>query len=160
MNKDKNKLSFFERYLTKEIGIEFKSSLYFFAMLFFYCIYKLTHGSFTADILHMAEMILLCYLIAYMQVYIFGNFDESENLRIGEIAGAVVCTSIYAILSHVLGWFDKSLAWTIGYAFYVIFVYICMFLIYKIKRRIDDRVLNEELEIFQSREEKVSDTDE
>lgn len=32
--KDKKKLSLWELYLTKEIGIEFKSCLYFFAFLF------------------------------------------------------------------------------------------------------------------------------
>ena len=35
---NKKKLSWFERYLFDEIGIEFKACLYFFAIMFFYFI--------------------------------------------------------------------------------------------------------------------------
>ena len=74
--KNNSKLSLWERYLTKEIGIEFKSCLYFFAILFFYCVYRMLQNSFDAEIIHMAEMIFTCYIIEYIQVYLFGNFDE------------------------------------------------------------------------------------
>ena len=69
----KNKLTLWERYLTQEIGIEFKACLYFFAILFFYCMYRLVQGIFDASMLHMAEMILAAYIIGYLQVYVFRN---------------------------------------------------------------------------------------
>ena len=75
----KKKISLWEAYLTREIGIEFKACLYFFAILFFYCVYRLINGSREAGILEMAEMIVTCYIIGYIQVYVFGNFDEAEN---------------------------------------------------------------------------------
>ena len=61
--KDKKRVSLWERYLTKEIGIEFKACLYFFAMLFFYCMYRVCIGQYYASILHMAEMIFLTYAV-------------------------------------------------------------------------------------------------
>ena len=64
------KISLWERYLTKEIGIEFKACLYFFAILFFYCVYRLCIGNIMAEILHMAEMIFLTYVIGYIQVFL------------------------------------------------------------------------------------------
>ncbi|MBQ9863498.1 MAG: DUF3021 domain-containing protein, partial [Lachnospiraceae bacterium] len=79
MKQDK-KLSLWERYLTNEIGIEFKSCLYFFAILFFYCMYKVINGSMEANIIHMAEMIFSCYIICYLQILVFWTFDEADRL--------------------------------------------------------------------------------
>ena len=61
-----SKPSLWERYLTKEIGIEFKACLYFYALLFFYCVYRVCVGSTVAEILHMAEMIFLTYIVGYV----------------------------------------------------------------------------------------------
>ena len=58
---NKKKVSWFEKYLFDEIGIEFKSCLYFFAIMFFYCSYRLICHKTDALILHMAEMIFLTY---------------------------------------------------------------------------------------------------
>ncbi len=154
MNK---KVSLWEKYLTREIGIEFKACLYFFAILFFYCVYKLVNHIYTADILHMAEMILLCYVIGYVQVFLFNNFDEAEKLGVKETIGIVVCTFVYTVLSFVLGWFEKKPGWTAGFAVYVIILYLCVFLIYYTKRKIDDKELNKELELFKARPDKDRD---
>ena len=156
----KKKPTLFERYLTKEIGIEFKACLYFFAILFFYCVYKLVNGVYVAGILHMAEMIFACYIIGYIQVYVFWNFDEADEPGGKEILGMVLCTAVYTLLSYFLNWFDKSLWLSLGFAAYMLVVYICVFLIYRSKRRIDDRILNEELKAFQSEHQKVQDKDE
>ena len=75
------KPTLWERYLTKEIGIEFKACLYFFALLFFYCTYRLCVGLMVADILHMAEMIFLAYIVGYIQGFLLWNFDEADALR-------------------------------------------------------------------------------
>ncbi len=153
-NKSKPIVSLWELYMTKEIGIEFKSCLYFFAILFFYCVYRICGGIFVADILHMAEMILTCYVIGYLQVYVFWNFDEAENLRLKEWVGIIVCTLLYIVVSYVFKWFDRNALVTFLYALYILLMYFCVFLIYKTKRRIDDKRLNEDLKLFQAEHRK------
>ncbi len=153
--------SLWERYLTKEIGIEFKACLYFFAVLFFYCVYRIVCGIYDASILHMAEMIFACYIIGYLQVYVFNNFDESGRLGGKEWRGIICCTAIYTLLSYFLNWFDKTIWLSAVFAAYLLLVYICVFLIYRSKRLIDDKILNEELQLFQTEHrKKVQDTDE
>lgn len=147
----KNKLSLWERYLTKEIGIEFKACLYFFAILFFYCIYRLCVGLVVADILHMAEIILTAYIIGYLQVFVLWNFDEADSLGGKEILGISVCTIIYTGLAYLLSWFDRNLYVTLGFAAYVVFFYVCAYLVYKCKRKIDDKMLNEDLDLFKTK---------
>ena len=149
-----NRVSIWERYLTKEIGIEFKACLYFFAILFFYCMYRVIGGSMEADIIHMAEMILACYVICYLQVYVFWNFDEAEKLSVRECAGMLICTAAYGILSYVCKWFDRNIVPSLILAAYILITYLCTFLIYRTKRRIDDKKLNEELRLFQTRHKK------
>nr|WP_297708877.1 DUF3021 family protein [uncultured Butyrivibrio sp.] len=148
--KDNNKVTIWELYLTKEIGIEFKSCLYFFAILFFYCVYRIIGGSFVADIIHMTEMILTCYVIGYLQVYVFWDFDEADEFKVKECVGMLICTLLYIIVSFLFSWFNKNLLATALFAAYIILVYVCVFFIYKSKRRIDDKRLNEDLRLFQS----------
>ena len=153
MKKD-GKLTLWERYLTNEIGIEFKACLYFFAILFFYCVYRLITGSDDAKILHLTEMIFTCYIIGYMQVFLFWNFDEADTLGLKECAGMVICTAIYCVVSYFAGWFEKSIPATLIMALYLLVTYVCVFFIYRSKRRIDDKKLNEELRLFQSEHKK------
>ena len=155
--KNDKKLSLWERYLTKEISIEFKACLYFFAILFFYCVYRMIKGSFEAEILHMAEMIFTCYVIGYLQVYLFGNFDEADAIGTRECIGTTVCTVLYCAVSYFCGWFGKQTIVSLILAAYILITYFCVFLIYRSKRRIDDKKLNEELRIFQTEHKKVND---
>jgi hypothetical protein len=157
MKKDRNKVSLWERYLTKEIGIEFKACLYFFAILFFYSMYRIVMGSLEASIIHMAEMIFTCYFIGYAQVYLFWNFDEADSVGGKEVAGVLICTAIYGILSYMLNWFDKNIYVTLGLAAYLLLTYVCVILIYKTKRNIDDKQLNEDLALFKTEHKKVQD---
>lgn len=152
--KNDKKLSAWEIYLTREIGIEFKACLYFFAILFYYCMYRIICGIFDASILHMAEMIITCYVICYIQVYLFGNFDEAEKPGIKEIAGVIICTALYIFVTVLGKWFDGRLYVTIGFAVYLLVVYFCIFLIYRIKRKIEDKTLNEDLKLFQAEHKK------
>ena len=153
MKQDK-KLSLWERYLTNEIGIEFKSCLYFFAILFFYCMYKVINGSMEANIIHMAEMIFSCYIICYLQILVFWNFDEADRLGLKECVGMIICTLIYTLVSFIGGWFDKKIAPSLIMAAYIVVMYLCVFFIYKTKRRIDDKKLNEDLKLFQTNHKK------
>ena len=157
MSKKKNRdsrVSLWELYLTKEIGIEFKSCLYFFAFLFFYCVYRVIGGVFVADMLHMLELILTCYVIGYLQVYILWNFDEADSLTAREIFGMVLCTVIYCAVSYFFNWFDRDVPVTAIFAIYILLTYICVYFIYKSKRHIDDKRLNEDLRIFQNEHKK------
>ena len=146
--------SIWERYLTKEIGIEFKACLYFFAILFFYCVYQIIGGVYVASILHMAEMIFTCYGICYLQVYAFANCDEAEELKTRQYVGIAVCILIYCLISYAGGWFDKSIFTTLLFASYLLLTYFCVYLIYKYKRVIDDKILNAELKMFQTEHKK------
>lgn len=152
--KNKKKVTLWELYLTKEIGIEFKACLYFFAFLFYYCVYRLINGVYDASILHMTELILACYIIGYIQVYLLWNFDEADSLRAKEIVGMVGCTCVYCLLSWLFNWFNKNLLVTLIFAAYILLVYVCVYLIYKYKRIIDDKKLNEDLKLFQTEHKK------
>ncbi len=152
--KNKKRKSLWEAYLTREIGIEFKACLYFFAILFFYCVYRVICGIYDANILHMGEMILTSYAICYIQVYLFRNFDEAEKLKGREILGLLVCTALYAAVSFFGKWFDDRVFVYIGFAVYILVMYLCVFLIYKTKRKIDDRKLNDDLKLFQAEHKK------
>lgn len=152
--KNKKKVTLWELYLTKEIGIEFKACLYFFAFLFYYCVYRLINGVYDASILHMTELILACYIIGYIQVYLLWNFDEADTLKAKEIVGMVGCTCVYCLISWLFNWFNKNLLVTLIFAAYILLVYVCVYLIYKYKRIIDDKKLNEDLKLFQTEHKK------
>lgn len=151
MSNKKRKLSVWEHYLAKEIGIEFKACLYFFSILFFYAVYRLVGGRYEAEILHMAEMILFTYVMGYVQVYLLGNFDEGEYLRGKNFLYLVLCSLCYMGMSILCGWFDGELGVSIGFIFYVMLLYVGAFLVYKSKREIDEKMLNDDLRAFQER---------
>jgi len=145
------KPTLWERYLTKEIGIEFKACLYFFAFLFYYSCFRVLTHRMDAQIIHMTEMILLAYVIGYVQVYLLWNFDEADSLGKKEWFGMTLCTVFYTVASVFFGWFDKNMAVSIGFGVYVFVMYICTFFVYKCRREIDDKILNYSLELFKTR---------
>ncbi len=151
MSKQRKKISAWERYLTKEIGIEFKACLYFFAILFFYCMYQVICGVYEANILHMAEMIFMTYAMGYLQVYLLSDFDEGERLGGREICYLFFCSLLYSAVSYLVGWFDRNLRVCVVFFFYIAFMYVCAFLVYKAKRSIDEKLLNDDLRTFQER---------
>ena len=149
--KERKRVSLWELYLTKEISIEFKACLYFFAFLFYYCMYRVIGGVYDASILHMTELILACYIIGYIQVYLLWNFDEADKLGGKEILGIALCTAVYTAISWLFNWFDKNIIATVLFTAYILLVYFCVYLVYKYKRIIDDKKLNEDLKLFQTR---------
>lgn len=144
-------MSRFKQYLASEIGIEFKACLYFFAILFFYSMYRILQGSFFANIIVMAEMIFSTYIMGYIQVYLLGNFDEAEQLTWREILASVFCSIVYSSISFFGKWYDRNITVTVLFFCYILFCYICAFFIYKIKRDVDTAVLNHELENFKKK---------
>ncbi len=99
-------------------------------------------------------MILLTYIMGYVQVYLLSNFDEGEQLRAKEIIYTILCSAVYAGISFFGKWFDGNIPVSIGFFFYVILAYVCAFFIYKYKRDIDAKILNEDLRAFQERRSK------
>lgn len=151
MNKKNNGLTGLERYLLEEIGVEFKACIYFFCYLFFYSTYKLIGGSTSANIIHMIEMILLVYGMCYIQIYFMNSFDEGEEFKLKELLLSIICSVIYTTASWFFSWFDKNIAVTIGYFMFVVFAYFCGFLVYKVRRVLDAKVLNNDLKAFKER---------
>ena len=129
-------------YFSVEVSIEFKACLYFFAILFFGCVRRVLLGSVQMSILHMAEMIAAAYLMGYLQVYVLGNFDEAEHLGKRQVLFILLCTVLYTGASWVLGWFDRDGVPTLIFAVYRFFAYGCMFVLNKLKRKIDMKNLN------------------
>ena len=144
-------ISKWESFLAKEIGIEFKACLYFYCILFYYCIYRLTLGSFHADILSMAEMILTTYLMGYLQVYMLSDFDESDTLHAKGWISLIFCSLLYTGVAYLGRWFCLDTAAYVAFFFYMVFAYFCAFLVYKLKRIIDEKHLNQDLKAFQER---------
>lgn len=147
--KNVKKWTVLERFLYKEIGIEFKACLYFFCILFFYSMFRIAHGSWEASIIHMAEMILTAYGIGYLQVLALNNFDEGEQLGLREICYILLCTGIYMLVAVLGNWFAGNMWMLVAFFCYMVLVYVCAFLVYKVKRDLDTRMLNEELRAFQ-----------
>lgn len=138
----------FKRYLRDEIAIEYKACLYFFAILFFYCVYLICNGIYAASIRHMFEMILATYIMGYLQVYGFFNFDEAEKLSGREAAALFFCTGLYTTASFCFRWFERNTVVTGIFFFYVLFMYWCAYLVNKIKRTIDTENLNKMLKEY------------
>lgn len=151
---DKSKVTHLQRYLSIEIGIEFKACLYFFCILFFYCMFRMLGGSFEASIVHMAEMIFATYFMGYIQVFFLSNFDEAEKLGCKEVLYSLLCSLIYTGVAFLGKWFPRTYPVYALFFGYIECAYLCAFLVYKLKREIDTRILNEDLKIFQERRDK------
>ena len=149
----------FKRILGIETGIEFKACLYFFCILFFYCMVRVIGNVYEANILHMLEMILSTYVMGYLQYFLMDNFDEGETFGIRQIVCSVICTAVYTALSFVFGWFAGSIKATVIFACYMLLTYICAFFVYRFKRSMDGKALNEDLNNFRERHNGERDID-
>ncbi|NBJ96341.1 DUF3021 domain-containing protein [bacterium 1xD8-48] len=145
-------LGWFKRFVSKEIMIEYKSCLYFACILFFYFMWLLCKGIYSASILFMFEMILAAYFVGYFQVYVFRNFDEAEQIEKKGVLGIIFGISVYGAVSYLLGWFEKSPGASLWFSFYMLIVYVCVFLLNKAKRTIDTNNLNKMLSEFKKGE--------
>lgn len=143
--------SFLERYLTIKIGVEFKCCISFFCILCFYCVCRFLGGASNASILHMLEMILLAYVLGWIQALVGSDFDEVDRLGRKEWLLILLGSTSYALTAHWGNWFDKRIGIGIGFGIYMVGVYLTTFLMYKMKRAIDAKLLNESLKHFQER---------
>lgn len=138
--------------LVNEISIDFKACVYFFCVVFFYCVAKLCQGIFSVKIITLLEIVLTNYVICYIQTYLFKNFDESDRFGTNETAGILTCTFLYTAASLLFDWFGGSEIATAIFALYIIFTYICVILCYIVKRRLETKQLNKLLNSFKQNE--------
>ena len=142
-----------KKFISLEIGIEIKACLYFAIILFFYFAYQVIQGSLYASIIRMIEIVLTAYAMSYLQVYLLHNFDEAEQIDVHVVIRALFCSVLYTAVSFFFRWYDRNLTATGCYFLYMLLCYLCVFLIYKIKRDIDTALLNQELKAFKKRKE-------
>lgn len=140
-----------EWYLTRKIGAEIKCCLTFLLILCFYCVYRWLGGFTQAGIIHMLEMVLLAYVLQWIQVILHADFDEVDCLGLKEWLLMLLGSLVYTFAGYVGNWFDRRAGVGIGFWFYMVGAYLCTFLVYKIKRVIDAKHLNEDLKLFQER---------
>lgn len=151
--KKKRKYGFMD-YLRDEIGIEYKSTLYFFALVFFYACHRLYRGVYTAELLHLGEMIMTTYIMNYIALFLLRNFDEAEHFRFRELMYAVLCSAVYTVTAHLCGWFDRVISVELIFFGFWVFAYYCAYLVNKIRRGADTLLLNEELDRFKDGRDK------
>lgn len=138
----------FKKLLSREIVIEYKACLYFSCILFFYFVYLLCQGTDLASIVFLFEMILTAYVAGYIQICLFHNSDEAEELEKKDILGILFCTLLYGGASYGFAWFDRNLTAALLFLAYMLFVHYCVYLLNKIKRAIDTENLNKMLNEF------------
>ena len=99
----------------------------------------------------MLEMVLVAYILEWIQILLHSDFDEVDRLGLKEWLVILIGSLIYALVGHLGSWFNKSMGVGIGFWLYMIVAYLCTFLVYKIKRVIDAKHLNEDLKLFHER---------
>lgn len=142
----------FEQYLQREIAVDFKTCVYFFCIAFFYCCYRISQGSFQANILYLFEITADAYAVGYLQVYLFRNFDEAHRIGGQEAFGMAVCCLLHGAVSFGLGWFEGKWQISLLLSAYMLICYITFFLCNRIRRRVDTENLNKMLAEFKKGE--------
>lgn len=143
----------FKKYLRIEVIVDYKACIYFFCILFFYCMYLISQYIFAASMLHMLEMIVAAYVMGYLQVCLFRNFDEAEHIGKIEMLFMFFCVLLYTGCSYLFGWFDRNLLVTGLFALFMFGSFWCMYFANKIKRAVDTEQLNIMLETYKQKGE-------
>lgn len=143
----------FMYYLGAEVWIEYKTCLYSYCIMVFYCIYLLCQRTFQARILLLFEMVIAAYFMGYIQVYLLKNFDESDRFGKQEVLSTLLCSFLYTLISYALDWFGRSLLATGLFFLFMLFSFACVYLVNKVRRAYDTRNLNRMLAEFKKGEE-------
>lgn len=139
-----------KQFLSREIIIDYKTCLYFYCVMIFYCVYLAFLHIYFTSVLYMFEMLAIAYVITYIQVYVFHNFDEAEQIGKSELFATLVCSTLYTAASYLFGWFDRNPLATFSFFCYMPLCYWCLYLTNKIKRKVDTKLLNEMLEDYKN----------
>ena len=154
MKDRKEKITVWELFFSRDIGIEIKACLYYCCILAYYFIFRIIRGSLDASIIHMIEMICATYIIGYLQFYVMANFDEEDEFSWRIVVYSLLCSFIYMIVAVFCKWYDGMFFVNAGFFAFMEFCYLSYFFIYRMKKRIDTRILNHELREFQERSKK------
>ncbi len=144
----------FEKFLAKELGIEFKAAIYFYTIIFFYFVYQLLQGSRQVDIVVLIEMMATTYIMGYIQVFLLGNFDEAEHVDLSVVLKVIFGALVYTGVSFFAKWFDRNLLVTGIYFVFMLVCYGCAYWAYSVKRVVSTREMNEELLAFKQQKRK------
>ena len=102
----------------------------------------------------MIEMICATYIIGYLQFYVMANFDEEDEFSWKTVVYSLLCSLIYMVVAIFCKWYDGMVFVNAGFFAFMEFCYLSYFFIYRMKKRIDTRILNQELREFQGRSKK------
>ncbi len=145
-----------KNFLAREIRVDIKTCMYFFCILFFYCMYMLLQDNRFIDMLVLLEILAASYTMSYIQTCFFRNFDEGERFGLYEIFAAAACSGLYTGISFLFGWFLGSASATACFFAYMLLCMVTIFLTFKIRRAADTRQLNMELEHFKQHKQELS----
>ena len=94
------------------------------------------------------------YVVGYIQVYLFRNFDEAPGIGRREAAGLLVCSLIHGSAAHLLGWFDGRRQAAVWFTLFMIACYLTLYVCNRIRRRADTEKLNRMLAEFKKEEQR------
>ncbi|AXQ78130.1 DUF3021 domain-containing protein [Streptococcus chenjunshii] len=140
-----------QRIFSKEVAIEYKTGTYSMCALVFMAFYQCFQKSYSVSVFYLLELVFVAYFLAYLQVYLFHNFDEAEKLSGWELSGIFISSCLYGLCGQFLGWFDRHWGISIFFALFMAVCYLSVFVANKKKRYIDSQHLNQLLETYKER---------
>ena len=140
-----------EEVLSQEIAIKYKSGIYSLCHLLYCALYLISQQRDQIGLFQLAEIVLLAWFINHLLVYFLDNFDEADRIRGKWWFSAILCSSLYMIAAGLLKWLGRDKLATIGFGFFQLFCYIGVYINNKIKRQIDSKQLNKQLQDFKQR---------
>ena len=102
----------------------------------------------------MLEMVMLAYILGWIQMLIGSDFDEVDRLNIKDWFVVIGGSAIYSLVSFAFSWFERNIVITLIFAVYMVIAYLGIFLIHTMKRAIDAKLLNNDLQKFKQRDNK------
>jgi len=142
-----------EEVLSQEIAIKYKAGIYSLCHLLYCALYLISQQRDQIGLLQLAEIVLLAWFINHLQVYFLDNFDEADQISGKWWLSAILCSILYMLAAGHLSWFGVDKLATIGFGFFQLFCYLGVYINNKIKRQIDSRQLNKQLQDFKQRRE-------
>ena len=140
-----------EEVLSQEIAIKYKAGIYSLCHLLYFALYLLSQQKNQIGLLQLAEIVLLAWLVNHLQVYLGDNFDEADQISGKWWFSAIICSILYLLAATLLNWFEGDKLATLGFGFFQLFCYLGVYINNKIKRQIDSRQLNQQLQDFKKR---------
>ena len=138
-------------FLSQEIAIEYKAATYCFLLYFFLACYQLFKGYSTVAIASLVEIVVVAYFISQIQVWLFDNFDEADQLRGRKLLGIVFCPILYGGFAYLFDWFDRHWLTLLCFVLFLLLEYLTIFYFNRLKRRIDSKHLNQLLKDYKER---------